>query len=309
MIHHILYQTLIIQTGLSVFAVKATYVDYVTSAAWDGVGFYIAVKRERIQEKLDAYHSAISDRCGDGPKLAIPEKEVFPDLETKDHHPVYVEFGFVTSHDFDDYLKDNPDPCVSVSGLEVGVTIPLLAANATGPPNYALSLARLYENSRGDIPKVNFLYQYMPVDEFQFSDSGAVVKNGSDELRVSFIRHNHPCEPPRSIVKEEFDAFLLTEFHLGLPKPDYSFCDRHSFQSDFCTNAKRVQCSVHRHAPNICQKYKDFHRQHCAASGEILNITSGFRDFILVGNDPVNILASESYSCDAVVGLKYPCQE
>ncbi|KAJ8021452.1 hypothetical protein HOLleu_38661 [Holothuria leucospilota] len=167
----------------------------------------------------------------------------------------------------------------------------------------------LYEKSRGDIPKLNFLYPYSPVDEIQLSDSEGVVKNGSDELRVSIIKHNDPCAPPRSIIKEEFDEFFVAEFHFGLPKPDFSFCDRHSFKSDFCTNAKRVQCAVHRHAPNLCQKCIVSNPQPCEASVEILNISSGFRDFFLLGNDPVNILASESYSCDFVMGLKYPCQE
>ncbi|KAJ8021453.1 hypothetical protein HOLleu_38662 [Holothuria leucospilota] len=308
MVHQLLYQALIIQTGLSLFAVNATYVDYVTSGTWNGVGFNIAVKREKIQEKLDAYHSSISDGCGDGPKLVLPEKQVFPELETREHHFVHVDFGYLTSRDFDDFLEDNPHPCVSVSGLEVAVIIPLLAANASGPPIYALALAKLYEKSRGDIPKSNFLYPYIPVDEIQFSDSEGVVKKGSDELRVSIIKHNDPCEPPRSIA-EEFDEFFVAEFHFGLPKPDFSFCDRHSFQSDFCTNAKRVQCAVHRHAPNLCQKYNISNPRPCEALVEILNVTSGFRDLILLGNDPVNILSSESYSGDTVVGLKYPCQE
>ncbi|KAJ8021446.1 hypothetical protein HOLleu_38649 [Holothuria leucospilota] len=93
-----------------------------------------------------------------------------------DLHPIFVDFGYLTSHDFDDYLRDNPDSCVSDSGMEVAVTIPLLAANATGPPIYALSLAKLYEKSRGDIPKINFLYSYIPVEEIKLTDSGAVVK-------------------------------------------------------------------------------------------------------------------------------------
>ncbi|KAJ8021454.1 hypothetical protein HOLleu_38664 [Holothuria leucospilota] len=80
--------------------------------------------------------------CVTGPKLVIPEKEVFPELETRENHFVHVYFGHLTSNDFDDFLEGNSNPYVSVSGLEVAVTIPL-AANATGPPLYALSLAML----------------------------------------------------------------------------------------------------------------------------------------------------------------------
>ena len=66
MAYQLLFQVLLIHTGLLLSTANAAYVDYVTSASWDGVGFYISVKRDKIQEKLDAYHNSISDRCGDG---------------------------------------------------------------------------------------------------------------------------------------------------------------------------------------------------------------------------------------------------
>ncbi|KAJ8021777.1 hypothetical protein HOLleu_39071 [Holothuria leucospilota] len=283
--------------------------NYVMNASWDGVAFNISVKRETIQKTLDAFHSSVSDTCGEGQRLFIPEKSFFPDLQTSAHHPVYVDVGYMSSHDFYDYLKNNPELCISVSGLEVAVHIPLLADDPAGPPVYALAVAVLYEKSRGDIPKPNFLCRYIPVEEIQLSDSEAFVRNGSDEMRVSFTRSNNPCKPSSFIVTEEFDE-LLDEFLFGLPEPDFSFCERHTFRSDFCTNANRVKCTINRHAPNICQTFKKRSVQPCEASLNIMNITPGFREFILLENDPINILASESYSDGPpLIGLKSPCQE
>ncbi|KAJ8021444.1 hypothetical protein HOLleu_38647 [Holothuria leucospilota] len=311
MVHHTLYKVLVVEVGLVLVTLNATYVEYVTSGAWDGVGFYISAKRETIQQTLDAYHDSVSNGCcGEGPRLFIPRKSVFPELQMSDHHPVSVDFGYLESHDFDDYLKINREPSISISGPEVAVSIPYLAADSNGPPVYTLALAHLYEQSRGDIPKTNFLYPYIPVDEIQITDIGAVVRNGSEELGVSFIRHNHPCKAPPSTVSEKFDEFLYEEFHLGLPEPDFSFCDRHSFRSDFCTNLQRVKCAIHGYAPHVCQMYKTDNASSCEASVKIINITPFFRDFILLGNDSVNIIATESYaSYKSLVGLKYPCQK
>lgn len=103
----------------------------------------------------------------------MPDVPILPDLHNSDRHPVYISFGHMKSHDFDGYLEENPNTCVSVSGLEVAVTIPLLAGAPDGPPVYALALAKFYEKSRGDIPKINFLYPYIPVDEITMNDCGA----------------------------------------------------------------------------------------------------------------------------------------
>ncbi|KAJ8023495.1 hypothetical protein HOLleu_35953 [Holothuria leucospilota] len=166
-----------------------------------------------------------------------------------------------------------------------------------------------YERSRGDIPKTNFLYPYIPVDEISMNDYGAIVRDGSDEFKLSFNQPSTSCKPPSSIVKEEFEKFALSDFQFGLPAPDFSFCDRHSFASRFCANAERIKCDVKRYAPNICMKWTSRDIQHCATTVEIEKITSGFRDIILVGDDPINILASESNHYNSSVTLKYPCQE
>ncbi|KAJ8051067.1 hypothetical protein HOLleu_04496 [Holothuria leucospilota] len=288
---------------------NAVFVERVTSADWSGVAFYISVERDAIKKKLDDYHNSVSNGCGDGPRLFVPEDPVLQEIHNNDRHPVYIDFGFIRSHDFDNYLENNPDPCVSTSGLEVAVTIPLLADKPKGKPSYALALTKFYEKSRGDIPKINVLYPYIPVDEISLSEDGAIVRNGSDEMRISFKRSNNPCKPPISVVKEEFDEFLFSDFTFGLPAPDYSFCDRHFFESQFCAKAERIKCGVQRHSPNLCQMLETNDVESCETTVEIENITSGFREFILLGNDPVDILASESFHCNSTVALKYPCQE
>ncbi|KAJ8043842.1 hypothetical protein HOLleu_11117 [Holothuria leucospilota] len=218
--------------------------------------------------------------------------------------------GYVRSHDFDDYLKDNPNPSLSISGLEVTVTIPFLARTPNGPPNYAFALTKFYQKSRGDIPKINVLYPYVPVDEITLIDNEAVVRNGNDEMRFSFNRMDQPnCSAPKSIVTEELQEILQNEFQFGLPSPEYSFCGRHGFESQFCRNDERDKCEVRRYAPNICQKWSSNDTVQCATTVAIENITTGFRDITLLGEDPINILASESYHQNFTLALKYPCED
>ncbi|KAJ8043937.1 hypothetical protein HOLleu_11261 [Holothuria leucospilota] len=288
---------------------SAVSVDGVATGEWDGIDFYISVKRDAIQKKLDAFHISRSNGCDDRPRLYVPDGPILPDLHNSDRHPVYIDFGHMKSHDFDGYLEENPNTCVSVSGLEVAVTIPLLAGAPDGPPVYALALAKFYEKSRGDMPKINFLYPYIPVDEIKMSDYGAVVRNGNDEMRVTFNRLIHPCKPLDSMVNEEFEEFIHSDFQFGLPQPDYSFCDRHSFESKFCANAERIKCGVQRYSPNLCQQWSSKTTKHCVTTVEIKKITSWFREYILLGDDPVNILASETHSSNFSIALKYPCQE
>lgn len=241
--------------------------------------------------------------------MFVPKGPVLPGMHNNCIHPVNIDFGLIRSRDFDEYLKDNPNPSVSTSGLEVAVSIPLLASSPDGPPSYALAVAILYEKSRGDIPKINFLYPYLPVDEIMLYDDGAFVRNGSDEMRISFNRSGNVCKPPTPIVKEEFAEFAFGDLQFGLPAPDYSFCDRHSFENKFCANFEGIKCAVQRSAPNLCQLWEANMHKPCAATVKIENITSGFRDFILLGDDPINILASQSYHDNGSIGLKYPCQE
>ncbi|KAJ8023494.1 hypothetical protein HOLleu_35951 [Holothuria leucospilota] len=300
---------LLVEFGGLLFSSTAHVLNDVSSGSWDGVGFYIAVKREAVQEKLDAFHRSTSNQCGDGPRLFIPEISVLPNLHHSDYHPVYIDIGDLKSHDFDDYLKENSNPCVSVSGMEIAVTIPLLAGTPNGPPEYALALAMFYERSRGDIPKINILYPYIPVDEITLNEHSAAVINGRDEMRISFSRFNERCEPATGIVKEEFEQFILSDVQFGIPAPDYSFCERHSFENKFCSNAERIKSYVHRYSPNLCQKWTSNDPEECETEVAIENITSGFRDILLVGDEPVNILASEVLHYNFSIALKYPCQD
>lgn len=66
-----LFNVFLVEIGLLTFIVNGTYVDYVSSTAWDGVGFYISVRREVIQNRLDAYHSSVTNECGGGKLLRL----------------------------------------------------------------------------------------------------------------------------------------------------------------------------------------------------------------------------------------------
>lgn len=62
----ILLSVLLVQFGQLFLLSNAIVVENVTSCAWDGVGFYISVKRDAIQKKLDSFHCSVSSKCGEG---------------------------------------------------------------------------------------------------------------------------------------------------------------------------------------------------------------------------------------------------
>lgn len=92
--------------------------------------------------------------------------------------------------------------------MEFLVTIPLLTDHPDGIPHYSLAVSLLYERDRGDIPKPNFALPYIPVDEITTNESSVVIRNGSDELSLPFVRKTEPCESINPMVCHEFDEYV-----------------------------------------------------------------------------------------------------
>ena len=103
----------------------------------------------------------------------MPEVPVLSEIHNNDRHPIYIDVGFIRSHDFDEYLGNNRDPCVSTSGLEVTVTVPLLASAPNGPPLYALALKNFYEKSMNTLKN---------------------CRNTKDLLKTSMVNHEFSTE-------------------------------------------------------------------------------------------------------------------
>lgn len=241
-----------------------------------------------------------------GPRLFLPNYRVFPKLLNKGQHPIYIDFGYVTFFEFEDG-SDPQNPLFY--GIEVAVTIPLLTDQPDGPPAYSLALAKFYDRSRGDFPKPNILYPYIPADKLTLDDNGAYVQIGDDEFSVTFDRQTHPCIPPPSIVRHEFDEFVAHDLQLGTPEPHFEYCHCNPSATKFCSHAENITCAVSRYAPNLCQIWQPSSLRSCVTSVRVGTVTDYFRDFMLFGDDPINVIASETMSSNFTIGFKYPCME
>ncbi|KAJ8030490.1 hypothetical protein HOLleu_26933 [Holothuria leucospilota] len=142
------------------------------------------------------------------------------------------------------------------------------------------------------------------------NNTKVVMRNGNDEIRLSFQRFVNPCRPANLVVRHKFDKFVDQDFQIGDPEPNFGFCDRHPIDNYYCTTAQSIKCKVHRASPNICQSsWKTVGRVSCETPLKITNVTKGFRDFMLFADGEIEVIASESYFGNFSMGLKYPCIE
>ncbi|KAJ8028771.1 hypothetical protein HOLleu_31105 [Holothuria leucospilota] len=267
---------------------------------WDGVGAYIKVKRQAVQEKLDAFNNrTVEGRRA--PQLYLPTSRVFYDILSTDYHVVYIDFGFVGSDDFAD------EKSISSYGTESAIMIPFLADSPGGFPKYSLSLGQYYQRDRGDISRVNINFPYYGIDELTVTETGAVWRNGSDELTVSFVKSN-PCKAPPSNRRHEFDVMIKEELQFSFSKPDLGFCDRHSIvENPLCDIFKSIRSDVETAGFDVCQVGGAVSQGTCDASFAMLCITDGFRDLLLLKDDPIEVVASERFYGRFKIILQYPC--
>lgn len=61
-----LLSVLLVQFGQLFPLSNAIVVEDVTSCAWDGVIFYISVRRDGIQKKLDSLYASVCSESGNG---------------------------------------------------------------------------------------------------------------------------------------------------------------------------------------------------------------------------------------------------
>ncbi|KAJ8030292.1 hypothetical protein HOLleu_26659 [Holothuria leucospilota] len=202
------------------------------------------------------------------------------------------------------------DESLSIHGMEFAVVIPLLTDHPDGNPHYSLALKNFYERGRGDIPKPNIAFPYVPVDEITRRDNSVIVRNGSEEIHLSFERHTYRCKPVDPEVRHEFDEYVDQDLQFGVTEPNFSFCDRHPVENRYCAISQSIKCKVHRSSPNICQtSWKTPSKESCDTPVQIVKVTPGFRDMMLLGAGEIEIIATESYSGNFSLGLKYPCIE
>ncbi|XP_071822233.1 uncharacterized protein [Apostichopus japonicus] len=270
---------------------------------WEGVSFFIPVSRKIVQDRLNQWH----DQNGDcqSPRLFLPDSPIFPGLIKEDQHPMYFDFGPVTFTDFENGM-DPHNPLFY--GLEISVSIPFLTGTQSHLPFHSLALSIFYERSRGDFPKPNFMFNYLPVDEILLDGGKLEMRNGSDVLKITFQRLHDSCVPPPDIEQQEYDEYLTMDYQSGLIKPDFDYCDCHRTRNDFCAMAEQLKPDIDDNLGNMCQIWGFPNKEQCETSVNVETVTRGFREAMLLFEveDAINAIASD-YSGNFTIGLKYPC--
>ncbi|KAJ8024226.1 hypothetical protein HOLleu_36894 [Holothuria leucospilota] len=273
---------------------------------WRGVVGYIPVDRKAVQEKLDVYNIH-QGSCG-GPLLYLPENPVFPEILNETQHVVYIDFGTITQFDTEEFKTVEAHTYPSLSRPESFLLIPLLSNEPKGPAAFALVLDVFYPRNRSDLPNIGITFNYVPVDDVSISRTEAIVRDGNEEIRISIDIHDSPCTPAPSGISHELDEFLEDNSVLGFSQPDFSSCE--GLQGNrFCSLVERIKDDVIFFAPNICfSSWGSPTSISCQARMEVLNITSEFRQRMLLGiDDPIHFIASESYNVYGATVVKFPC--
>lgn len=235
-----------------------------------------------------------------GPRLYIPDEPVFSDgILSCEQHIAYIDFGI------NNFL--NSDSLTSFP--VVAVTIPFLSGHPKEPPKYSLALGELFQRNNSLISSSNFAFPHITIDEVTITSDEVILRNGSDEMRVSYTRYIDPCVPTSSRVRDEFEQFLSEDKEIGAAETNFDICDIEQFQqSEFCKIVDGIRCGISRVGPNFCQSaWNSSDKVVCKTTFEFLNVTSGFRNFMMMKEDPVNILATESLYGNFTIGVDYPC--
>ncbi|XP_071822599.1 uncharacterized protein [Apostichopus japonicus] len=277
----------------------------VSHVYWDGFAFYFPVSKQAVQDRLDQWHEE-NGNC-ESRRLSLPDFPIFPDLINEDQHPLYIDVGHIMFTDF----ENGSDPYNPLFyGTEVTVTIPFLISTQSHLPLHSLTLALFYDRSRGDFPKPNFIYNYIPVNDILFDDEKFLMRNGSDEMKMTFQSLHDPCVPPPDIVQHEFDDYITTDYQSGLRKPDFDYCDRHPEKNNFCSLAERLKPDINDNLGDLCQIWVTPNQERCVTSVKVATVTRGFRKALLLCEDQstiMNVIVSEAYSGNFTMDLKYPC--
>lgn len=221
---------------------------------------------------------------------------------------MYIDFGTITQYDTEEFKTVDAHTYPSVSRPESFLLIPLLSNAPNGPRGFALVLDVFYPRNRSDLPNIGITFNYVSVDGVSINRKEAIVRDGNEEIRISIDIHDSPCTPALSIIRHELDKFLEDNTVLGFSQPDFSSCEGLR-ENRFCSLVERIKDDVIFFAPNICfSSWGSPTSVSCQASMEVLNITSEFRQRMLLGmDDPVHFIASEYYDVYGSTVVKFPC--
>lgn len=289
---------------ISVLSSSATVVD-VAEYLWSGVGAYIVVDRQQVQKKLDDYHRLHTE----APKLSIPPDPVFRNLAT-DQHVVYIDFGFMSSEDFDN------QPGIQSMARMMTFAIPYLHLSnqpEEGAANYTLAIGILSEKSDTDFYQPQLIPRFTPVEKFIIDSNKVSLEDEGQSIDLSYTGA-HPCEeapdkPPYYGVSHFATNDYIFDAGLG---PDLDFCLRHPEAADrkHCKKMNDIRDDIRDALPNVCVGFSSASNPtlSCQVSLKVTSISPALRAFLLLGETgPIEVFAAKQYEQRYTSSFKYPC--
>ncbi|PIK61085.1 hypothetical protein BSL78_02009 [Apostichopus japonicus] len=256
-------------------------------AKFEGTSVFFSVDEADVQAKLDEYllkHPA-------APKLYIPADTEFMGLE-KGKHVINFEFGFATGFEMLSM------PLQEISAM---VIIPFLAASPGGPAQYSLVIG---EYSPESLPGG------VELEEISIAEDHLRIKNQGEYLEAT-LSVTSPCLEPDTLVRHKLDDDVVKSLVFGVDSLLESF-ECVSVQTGLaalCKMMDQIRPDVEKNNPNVCDTTIVKDEKICDASFEIEKISQGFRDMLVLGDGPINIIGAEKINGNYGMGLKYPCVE
>ncbi|XP_071818044.1 uncharacterized protein [Apostichopus japonicus] len=271
------------------YTARSTWTKDLYHARYDGISIFFVVDAEVVQAKLDEY---FKNNPG-VPTLYISADPVFPGLESGEH-VVNIEFGVDETFEFSTMFQ--------YAGTLL-IFLPFLSASPDGPADYTLKLGEFYPESLQDITKLEELT----------IDGNILIRDQGQELRFSF-NDETPCvsSPTKALHVKDDEVMKSTIFGYDELVRLYE-CDEQIPKTDLlvehCERFERILPEVRDAEPNVCVFTTITKLHSCQATVQVLSITQGIRDVMLLGEGQITIIGAERFRGLFNAGLKYPCVE
>lgn len=210
----------------------------------------------------------------------------------KGKHVINFEFGFATGFEMLSM------PLQEISAM---VMIPFLSASPGGPAQYSLVIG---EYSPESLPGG------VELEEISIAEDHLRIKNQGEYLEAT-LSVTSPCLEPDTLVRHKLDDDVVKSLVFG----DDSLLESFECVSDqtglaaLCEMMDQIRPDVEKNNPNVCDTTIVKDEKICDASFEIEKISQGFRDMLVLGDGPINIIGAEKINGNYGMGLKYPCVE
>lgn len=237
------------------------------------------------------------------PQLYVPSQPIFPNV-TEGKHVVYIDFGYQGTRDLaKQFTITSMKPIFYI-------LIPLVSDSPNGLPHYNLPLANfILPAHRNEDMIGTTLFPFQEADALIICDSSVHLRHQGEEIKVEYSV-SEPCTKPPQLLSDEFQELVLEGALLGSHSGNVFFCNSRPYStqaSSYCNLMDGIRHDVECAYPDVCTVYKSEDERACTASFQITKITEGFREMLLLGDNPINIVSSEMFGGNYTIDIKYPC--